>query len=86
VCTIFFNVKCSRILPTECIYIFRMIIKLKSYYFLNTINWLVFAMGRQCVDCEVGNKCLYITLIKFIFQVYNLYTAFWSECQMLTKT
>jgi hypothetical protein len=81
ICTTFFNVKNLHILPTECV-----ILTLKSDYFLNAINWLVFVIETQCVDCEVRTKFLYITLIKFSFQMYNLWTEFWSESQMLTKT
>ena len=72
VCTAFLDTKKLRILPTECIYVFRMILTLKSDYFLNTVNWLVFVMGRQCVDCEVGTKFLYIALMKFSCQMYHL--------------
>jgi hypothetical protein len=52
VCTTYFNVK-SYVLPTECIDIFRMILTLKSDYFLNAINRLVFVMETQCIYCEV---------------------------------
>ena len=70
VCTTFFNVRKLRILPTECIYICRMILTLKSHYFLNAINWLVFVMETQCVDCEVGTKFLYIIFFSHIHTVH----------------
>ena len=53
VCTTFFNVKKLRILPTECIYILRMILTLTRDYFLNAINRLFFLLGTHCVYCNV---------------------------------
>jgi hypothetical protein len=42
-----------------------MILRIKSPYFPDSINWLVFIAGREFILCEVQTEFLYVFWIKF---------------------
>jgi hypothetical protein len=44
------------IFRTECIYVFRMILRINSDYFLNCINRLIFVMEKDCVFFAVRTE------------------------------
>jgi hypothetical protein len=54
-----FNIKRLCILPTQCIYVFRMLLGTNDNYIPNSTNWLVFMMKMQYVLCETGTEFLY---------------------------
>jgi hypothetical protein len=55
--TAYFNNQQLCILATECIYQFRMILRINIAYFLN-INWLIFVMVVCCVSFVIGTELL----------------------------
>jgi hypothetical protein len=53
--TICFKIDEINIVPKKCFYVFHMILTKRAVISLYIINWLVFAIVTQCVDCDVGN-------------------------------
>jgi hypothetical protein len=51
ICTTCFNIQYLCILSTEYIYAFRMIIRIDSDYFRNSINQLIFEIDTCCFLC-----------------------------------
>jgi hypothetical protein len=62
-CTTYFNVKLLRILPTECLYMFYVILRVNSDVSLNISNQLIFVIETSCVFVEGGAECLNIRSI-----------------------
>jgi hypothetical protein len=51
------------ILPTKCIYVFRVMLVLNSVFIsLNRVNRLVIVMETACVVCEWGTAFLCVTV------------------------
>jgi hypothetical protein len=57
--TISFNIQQLFMLPTECIYGFRMIIITNSDYLSKEHQPVDLCMDPRCVFCEVGTEFLY---------------------------
>lgn len=53
-CTTYTNIQKFSILPTQCIYLFCMILTINTVLSLNNINGLAVAMKKHCVYCAVG--------------------------------
>jgi len=54
--------------PTQCIYVFGVILTKPSIMSQSDINGLVFVMATECVSCETGNGILHKLL--FILMSY----------------
>jgi hypothetical protein len=68
-CTNYFNIKASCILPSECVYVFRTILRIKTIISLNSINYPIFVLEMQCVSCEVVTEFFNSIRLNFIFQM-----------------
>jgi hypothetical protein len=44
-----YHIEIPSILHTDCIHLFRTMLRINSYYFLNSISRLVFVIETQCV-------------------------------------
>jgi hypothetical protein len=55
-CTTYINIQKFSILPMQCIYLCRMILRVNTVTSLNNINGLVAVTKKHCVYCEVGTE------------------------------
>jgi hypothetical protein len=70
-CTTCFNIQQLCVLPTEFIYVPRMIIRINNDYFPHVINQLIFEMEMRCFLFAVGTEFLNINYASLKLQRVN---------------
>jgi hypothetical protein len=61
-----YNIQCPCMTPTQCIYVFGVILTKPSITSHNDINGLVFVTATEYVSCETGNGILHKSLFILI--------------------